>query len=237
MLRWSSRLRSREDNTLSQVPPSGEVDLPKPRFWSETEFQGGRTRLHQKGKWGKADILLVESDQGKAIVKNFGGKILPVRWYGRWQIRREASIYRRLAGISGVPRYYGRIGKNAIAIEFIEGVRISQWKKRDLPPALFSRLWNLIEQIHSRGIVHIDLRKRDNILVNAAGEVFIIDFNASFRFSPGSPGARWLFPALCKIDHFGFLKWKSVLAPGQLSEAERDRFQKMTFLRRFWIFK
>jgi hypothetical protein len=204
---------------------------------SEADLRGERVRIHQKGRWGKADILLVETDQGKAIVKNFGGKIPPVRWYGRWQIRREASIYRRLSGITGVPRYFGRIGKNAMAIEFIEGERISHWKRRDLPPALFVRLRELIEQIHSRGIVHIDLRKRDNILVNAAGEVFIIDFNASFRFTQGSAGARWLFPALCKIDHFGFLKWKTVLAPSLLSDEERNAFQRMTFLRRFWIFK
>jgi serine/threonine protein kinase len=204
---------------------------------SESDLRSPAVRVHHKGKWGKADILLLETHRGKAIVKNFNGKILPVRWWGRWQIRRETSIYRRLSGISGVPRFYGRIGKNAMAIEFIQGERISQWKRRDLPPALFARLWDLIQKIHSRGIVHIDLRKRDNILVNEAGEVFIIDFNASFRFLPGSPGARWLFPVLCKIDHFGFLKWKSALAPGQLSEAERNYFERMTFLRRFWIFK
>jgi serine/threonine protein kinase len=211
--------------------PAGAVPL------TEADLTDGSVRLHQKGKWGKADILLVESSRGKAIVKDFRGKILPVRWYGRWQIRREASIYRRLSGIPGVPRYYGRIGKNAMAIEFIEGDRISQWKRRELPPTLFFRLWDLIERIHSRGIVHIDLRKRDNILINALGDVFIIDFNASFHFLPGSCGARWLFPMLRKIDHFGFLKWKAALAPGQLSEAEKDSFQRMSFLRRFWIFK
>ena len=204
---------------------------------TEADLRNGNTRLHQEGKWRKADILLLETDRGKAVVKDFSRKVLPVRWYGRWQIRREASIYRRISGIPGVPRYFGRIGKNAMAIEFIEGERISQWKKRELPPALFTRLWSLIEEIHSRGVVHIDLRKRDNILINAAGEVFVIDFNASFRFEPGSRGERWLFPALRKIDHFGFLKWKAALAPGQLSDAERSSFQRMSFLRRFWIFK
>ena len=222
---------------MERVPQS---DSPVPAAelpLTEADLKNGNVRLHQKGKWGKADILLLETERGKAVVKDFGRKNLPVRWYGRWQIRREASIYRRLSGIAGVPRYYGRIGKNAMAIEFIQGERISQWKRRELPPALFSRLWDLIEEIHSRGIVHIDLRKRDNILINASGEVFIIDFNASFRFLPGSRAARWFFPALRKIDHFGFLKWKAALAPKQLSEAERNSFQRMSFLRRFWIYK
>jgi predicted Ser/Thr protein kinase len=222
---------------LLREPPTAAPASSSTFPLTESDLRSGRLSFLQKGKWGKADILLAETDRGKAIVKDFSGKILPVRWYGRWQIRREASIYRRLSGISGVPRYYGRIGKNAMAIEFIQGERISHWKRRDLPPALFSRLWNLIMEIHARGIVHIDLRKRDNILVNAAGEVFVIDFNASFRFPPGSRGARWLFPMLCKIDHFGFLKWKSALAPGQLSDAERSALERMTFLRRFWIFK
>jgi len=209
-----------------KAPAIGEADLHE-----------GRGRPFQKGSWGKADILLVEKEERKAIVKDFGLKILPVRWYGRWQIRREASIYRRLSGIPGVPRYFGRIGKNAMAIEFIEGERISHWRRRELPPALFSRLWALIEAIHERGIVHIDLRKRDNILISPEGEVFIIDFNASFRFPPGSRGARWVLPALRRIDHFGFLKWKAALAPSQLSESERSAFRRMSFLRRFWIFK
>jgi len=222
---------------LERVPPGNSPAPPAALPLTEADLRDGSARLHQKGKWGKADILLVETRGGKAIVKDFGRKVLPVRWYGRWQIRREASIYRRLSGILGVPRYYGRIGKNAMAIEFIQGERISQWKRRELPPTLFSRLWALIEEIHSRGIVHIDLRKRDNILINASGEVFIIDFNASFHFLPGSRRARWLLPALSKIDHFGFLKWKAALAPGQLSEAERNSFQRMSFLRRFWIFK
>jgi hypothetical protein len=86
-------------------------------------------------------------------------------------------------------------------------------------------------------VVHIDLRKRDNILISPTGEVFIIDFNASFRFDPRSRRARWFLPTLRRIDHFGFLKWKAALAPSQLSEAERHAFRRMSFLRRFWIFK
>jgi predicted Ser/Thr protein kinase len=220
-----------------ETPPQGAAHVPETPLIDEADLRVGRGRPFQRGAWGKADILLVEKEGRKAIVKDFGRKTFPVRWYGRWQIRREASIYRRLSGIRGVPRYFGRIGKNAMAIEYVEGERISHWKRRELPPALFTRLWALIEAIHSRGIVHIDLRKRDNILIGPEGEVFIIDFNASFRFPPGSRGARWFLPLLRRIDHFGFLKWKAALAPSLLSESERSAFRRMSFLRRFWIFK
>lgn len=222
---------------MAKAAQSGPEVAQGPPLPTVIDLTRSEARIFQKGEWRKADILLVEAADKKSIVKDFNSKILPVRWYGRWQIRREASIYRRLAGIPGVPRYFGRIGKNAMAIEYIEGERISHWRRRDLPPQLFPRLWALIEAIHARGIVHIDLRKRDNILINAVGDVFIIDFNASFRFNPDGLGARWLLPALKKIDHFGFLKWKATLAPGQLTEAERGMFRRMSFLRRFWIFK
>ena len=68
----------------------------------EMDLGESRGKLLQRGAWGKADILLVESPVGKAIVKDFSRKLFPVRWYGRWQILREASIYRRLAGVPGV---------------------------------------------------------------------------------------------------------------------------------------
>jgi hypothetical protein len=226
-----------ENSTVPEVPQCTPDEARGAPVIRAEDLAEPTAKIFQKGGWGKADILLLDAHGNRAIVKDFGRKILPVRWYGRWQIRREASIYRRLAGIPGVPRYFGRIGKNAMAIQFVEGERISHWKRRELPPALFSRLWDLIAAIHSRGIVHIDLRKRDNILIAPSGEVFIIDFNASFRFEPGSLGERWLLPTLKKIDHFGFLKWKAVLAPGQLSHAEQSAYRRMSRLRRFWIFK
>ncbi|HEU5181286.1 MAG TPA: hypothetical protein VFW45_10865 [Candidatus Polarisedimenticolia bacterium] len=219
------------------MPPQSVRDAAAGVSFREEDLRSPATLVLKKGEWGKADILLVANASGTAIVKDFGAKMRPVRWWGRWQIRREASIYRRLAGVRGVPRYFGRIGKNAMAIEYIEGERISHWRRRELPEALFSRLWSLIETIHARGIVHIDLRKRDNILIGPSGDVFIIDFNASFRFEPGGAAARYLLPALRKIDHFGFLKWKAALAPSQLSEAERSAFRRMSILRKFWIFK
>ena len=217
------------------VPPQS-VRAPA-RVFQEADLRATGTRVLKKGSWGKADILIVTNDTGMAIVKDFNAKVLPVRWWGRWQIRREASIYRRLAGLRGVPRYFGRIGKNAMAIEYIEGERISHWRRRELPEFLFVRLWALIEAIHARGIVHIDLRKRDNILVTEDGRPCIIDFNASFCFDPAGLGARFLFPLLRRIDDSALLKWKEALAPAQLSQAERDAFRRMSFLRKFWIFK
>jgi serine/threonine protein kinase len=101
---------------------------------------------------------------------------------------------------------------------------------------MFERLTRLVDQIHARGVAHIDLRKRDNILIGRDGAPRIIDFNASFCFEPGSLGARVLFPFMRQIDTAALLKWKSRLAPGLLTPEETRRHRVMSFLRRFWIF-
>jgi len=101
---------------------------------------------------------------------------------------------------------------------------------------MFKRLADLVDQIHARGVAHIDLRKRDNILVTQDGRPCIIDFNASFCFDPAGPGARILFPILRRIDDSAVLKWKSRLAPELLTRKEAARHRFMNRLRRLWIF-
>jgi tRNA A-37 threonylcarbamoyl transferase component Bud32 len=108
-------------------------------------------------------------------------------------------------------------------------------RRADAAP-LFDRLARLLAAIHARGVAHIDLRKRDNILVQADGTPCIIDFNASFCFEPATLGARLLFPLLRRIDDSAVLKWKSRLAPELMTPAEWKEHRRMTLLRRLWIF-
>lgn len=101
---------------------------------------------------------------------------------------------------------------------------------------MFLRLAELVARIHARGVAHIDLRKRDNILVTGDGRPGIIDFNASFCFDPAGLGARILFPIMRRIDDGALLKWKSLLAPELLTARESARHRLMSRLRRLWIF-
>ena len=101
---------------------------------------------------------------------------------------------------------------------------------------MFEKLAGLVGRMHARGVYHLDLRKRDNILVTAAGQPCVIDFNASIRLTPGSLAARCLAPILRRVDTGAVLKWKARLAPGLLSESERRRYRRESLLRRLWIF-
>jgi len=120
----------------------------------------------------------------------------------------------------------------------MHGEPITRWRRR--PPeqiaSLVERLGALVDSIHARGVAHLDLRKRDNILVADDGWPSVIDFNASVCFDPGSIGARLVFPLMRRVDHSALLKWKSFLLPGGLSPAESRRYRRMRLLRRLWIF-
>lgn len=193
--------------------------------------------LHQGG-WGKADIKSVAYGSDRAVLKDFTDKSWPVRILGRRQVARELRALLRLQGIPGIPKCYGEAGGIGILMEPMEGERITRWCRRKRAEAgpMFEKLQRLVEQIHARGVAHIDLRKRDNILVTEDGRPCIIDFNASFCFDPEDLGARLLFPLMRRIDDSAVLKWKSRLAPELLTQAEIARHRLMSRLRRLWFF-
>lgn len=210
----------------------------------------------RQGAWYKPDIKRVALGEDDAVLKDFSDKPWPVKLLGRWQVERELRALRRLAGIAGVPRCHGAVGRLGILMERIDGERITRWCRRQTGApgatrdadaaldtggaarvaAMFERLAGMVTAIHDRGVAHIDLRKRDNILVTTAGRPCVIDFNASFCFEPGGLRARLLFPLMRRIDDAAVLKWKSRLAPHLLSVEDGRRHRLMTFLRRFWIF-
>jgi len=195
------------------------------------------TGTHRRG-WGKADIKRVAIDDRLAILKDYTDKSWLVRCFGRWQLRRELRALRRLHGIQGIPEVLGEVPPCGLMLEPIKGERISRMHRR--PPEdimrMFQRLDAIVEMMHDRGIVHLDLRKRDNILIAADGSPAIIDFNASLRFRPGGMAARLFLPILRPIDTSAVLKWKSFLIPDALTTEERRRHRRMSLLRRLWIF-
>lgn len=192
-------------------------------------YQGGR---------GKADIRKDPGGDSGRILKDFSAKSWPIRLLGRVQIEREIRALLQLRGLPGIPEYHGRFGAHGLLMERMEGERITRWSAthpRDRA-AMFDRLSRLVELMHRLGVAHLDLRKRDNILVTRDGRPNVIDFNASICFRPGRGIAHLFFRFFRRIDTAAILKWKSRLAPELLTEREARSHRRMTFLRRFWIF-
>jgi len=188
-----------------------------------------------KGSFGKPDLYKVEVGDQIFMVKDVRRRYLFLRWtLGLWLIDKEWKIYGRLNGLKGIPQPVERIDRFAFAMEFIPGVPIERGKT--IPPSFFSDLDQVLQAVHSRGVVHMDLRHKGNILVSDKGEPFLIDFNSSFSFREKGILRRFLFPLFQWVDVGGLLKLKERASPSSMTPEETDFLKRFNHLRKLWIF-
>ena len=190
-----------------------------------------------RGGLGKADVLVVDLGQGPMIVKDFARSVWWLRWLGALQIAREASAYRKLEGVAGVPHFVGRIDRLAFAIERIDGDRLAFLRHTEEAGVRhLSALRTIVDAIHAKGVVHNDLRGRENVLLAKDGSLAVIDFAAAFHLTPGGFLHRLLFRRLAATDEAALLKWKGILAPSTYTDADRAALARFERLRALWPF-
>jgi hypothetical protein len=78
----------------------------------------------------------------------------------------------------------------------------------------------VVEELHERGWVHLDLQRRSNILL-VDGKVFVVDLASAFH--PGSLPlvGRCLTRLLGFADRLSLIKMKSIYAPELMTARER----------------
>jgi len=180
------------------------------------------------------DILLVRGNAGRFVVKDYRPRPFLYRFFvGLPSIWNEARMYRNLAGLRGIPRFYGKLDRYAVAIEYIEGRNASAFKAGDLPHDFFHRLKRIVDSVHDRKIVLCDLRNKKNIMVSKDGEPYLIDLCTAFeRGSRWSFFRNWLHGIFSQDDYIGLAKLKRQLAPELLTREEADRLDQGLFLQK-----
>ena len=169
-----------------------------------------------------------------AVLKDFGplqrgGGRLRGR-LGRWLIGREAYAYQRLAAHPRVPDLLARVGDDALLIEYRPGRMLSRELADELPANFLHELAQAVSEMHRLGVVHLDLKHRDNVLLGEDGGPVLIDFASAVCFEPGS----WLFrhyrPSLMRYDTAAIDKWRERLSAGA-RPSKRGPWRR---LRRWW---
>jgi serine/threonine protein kinase len=185
----------------------------------------------------KADVVVVQVDGLRVIVKDFAARGPFVRGLGRLQIRREAAAYRWLDGVSGVPAFVGCVDSLALAIEWIDGERLAfaNYPRGDGPKHV-AALRKILDAIHARGVVHNDLRGRENVLLRKDGGLAVIDFAAAIRLRPGGIAHGLLFRLFAATDEAAFLKWKGMIVPGSYTSQDEAFLRRFERWRRLWPF-
>ena len=165
---------------------------------------GTRAVLH-RGSARNPDVLLVDAAGGPVVVKDFAPRSPLVRaLLAPWLQRREIRAYRALAGHPAVPRFLGAIDPLAFVVEYRPGRRMSRRLQGSVPDGFGDRLAEAVRAMHARGVVHLDLRHRSNVLVDEGGDPILIDFASALVLAPGGALARWLG----RFDRAAVEKWR-----------------------------
>ncbi len=193
-------------------------------------------RTLHPGSATKARVSVVELPTGPVLVKDVAGMHPWIRsGYGRVVLRRELRALAALAGVPGVPRLLGQVDADALVMEFIVADTMSRRLPRARLLSACAALGERVAGLHARGVVHLDLRQKRNVLVTAAGDVVLVDFQSALVL--GTRGWRGgLLRLLARLDRTAVLKYRERYASETLSAAELRRARRSRWLARLWFF-
>ena len=183
----------------------------------------------------KPDILIIKRGQQSLVAKDFRDKGWVARYiWGPLNLMYEKFLLNKLEGVGGVPQIIGLEDYNCLLISRIKGDEIKKYGHL-LSESYFDQLLEIAEHLHTRGVLHLDLGHKSNIMVDQHGNPAIIDFNSSLYLPPNSL-FQPLIRLLAKIDHYSILRLKIKFRPQDSNPAEKKRVEKFLRLRKLWIF-
>jgi len=209
------------------------ASLRKP--FTRAEFESGRGEVLSQGRWANAVLYLFHTDGNVWVVKDFRPRSAIVReTVGTLLTWREMRGLDRIAGIPGVPADAFRLDRYALAYRYGPGSSLARPGIGAQPTEFYAALERLLQQVHARGIVHLDVRNARNILVDPHGRPMLLDFQSHL-------GTRWLPRRLRELvelfDLSGVYKHWAGSQPDSLGEARTEVLKRMNRWRRLWFLR
>jgi len=120
--------------------------------------------------------------------------------------------------LEGIPTLAGPVSAgedvldNAVAREYVVGHPLGN--REPVDDHFFHKLERLLQGMHERRVVYVDLHKRENIIVTEAGEPCLIDFQISLLWPSWLPMGP-LFKIFSRSDDYHLMKHWSRCRPDQ----------------------
>ena len=203
--------------------------------FSREDFNKNERKLLRNGQWANARVDLVHINGRDWTVKDFSSRAWWVRnTIGRFLIRRELRVLKQLQGIEGISQDAFRVDAYAMATQFVPGTILAHIKSKEVPVEFFPQLEALVQLMHSRNLVHLDIRGPKNLLLRPDGTPGIIDFQSSLstRWLP-----HFLRQILEDIDIGGVYKRWKLWQPQTLTEERHCRLDRSNRFRRYWLLR
>ena len=154
------------------------------------------------------------------------------RWWlrpiARILLRREATALAALEGMDGVPQLID-IKSNTLIRSYLAGMPLHEARPDDF--AWFLAASRLLRRLHRAGVVHNDLAKEPNLLVQDDGAPAFIDF----QLAAHSHRRGRLFRIAAYEDLRHLLKHKRTYWSDRLTPRERDILANPSPISRAWM--
>jgi len=185
--------------------------------WIETSVKTG-SNIISHGYQGH--IYLYEDESRRLIIK------APMGWGAgkfirRIMLRNEFRVYSKLSAVDGIPRCFGFLKGNYLVLQFIDGVSVKNARITNREQ-FYKALLDLIKNLHTVGVAHGDLKKKDNLLVVDEQTPCMIDFGVAVIKKKGfAPLNHFLYNVAGKFD---FNAWAKLKYNGKLENiTDEDR--------------
>ena len=173
-------------------------------------------------------VSRVSGQAGPVVVRELAGGRRWARPLARRLLGRERRALRALAGIDGVPALI-EASEVRLTRSWIAGLPMHEARPAD--PAYFRDALRLLNRLHRRGVVHNDLAKEPNWLVDQDGAPALLDFQLALV--DRQRGA--LFRLLAREDLRHLLKHKRTYCPERLTARQRTILARPSWLSRLWM--
>jgi hypothetical protein len=198
------------------------------------EFEKAERSLLSRGSKCKPAVWSVKSPQGgMVIVKDAQNSTWLWRPLARYLLFRELRALKRIQGLQRVPQYLGRLDGCAFAMSSLEGQPLDKEGFLRSPRVFADALAAIARSIHQRGVFHLDLRQRQNVLVGPDGLPNVVDFGGAL--TPGGLGLRLWGRLLAWVDLQAPWKFLARWAAEEMTQEEARALVRAQRWRRLWV--
>lgn len=199
-----------------------DSDKVRLKQWIETSLA---SNTHSLAAGYQGQTLIYREAGRSLVIKVPHGRGL-IRKFHVHMLRHEYAVYKQLENFSAAPKCFGLIDNQYLVLEYINGLPIRQHRPTD-EDVYFSELLQAIKRMHQLGVAHMDLKKKDNLLVVDDKHPCVIDFGTAVIYQPGlHPFNHFRYNLAVRFDYNAWVKHKYHDRMDEISEHDQVYYKK-----------